>query len=84
MYKKKHYGVALTITTIDGKEYRFKSNDFRNENSADWLHHMSQIKDHYPERMITCDSDHIELLIEDRNFNESELALLNQLFNMEP
>jgi hypothetical protein len=83
-YRNKHYGVAMTVTTVDGSEYRFKSRGFRNEDSLNWMHHMLQIKATYPESMVICDTDYIELLIKDRDYNEKELALLYQLFNMEP
>ena len=45
---------------------------------------MLQIKDLYPENMITCDADGIERLIEQRQLDETQQELLYKLFNLEP
>ena len=44
---------------------------------------MLQIKNQYPDSMITYDTKRIDQLIAYKNFNDTETAQLYKLFNLE-
>ena len=74
----------MTITTTDNQEYYFRSNYFKNDGDEKWIDYMQQIKDLYPEEMITCHTDGIETFIIYKQLDENEQTRLYKLFNQEP
>ena len=76
--------VSMTITTTDNQEFYFRSTRFANDGDTDWIDYMQQIKDLYPEEMITCHTDGVEAFILHKQLNENDQARLYKLFNQEP
>ena len=82
--RPKSFYVTMTITTTDNREYHFRSYCFCKDTDTNWIEYMLQIKDLYPENMITCDADGIERLIEQKQLDETQQELLYKLFHLEP
>jgi hypothetical protein len=76
--------VSMTITTTDNQEFYIRSTRFSNDGYTDWIDYMQQIKDLYPEEMITCHTDGIEAFILHKQLDENDQARLYKLFNLEP
>ena len=82
MRHKRAYYVAMELTTINDETYYFRSYLF-NQTDQSWLIQMLQIKNQYPDSIITYDTKRIDQLIAYKNFNDTETAQLYKLFNLE-
>ena len=82
MRHKRAYYVAMELTTINDETYYFRSYLF-DQTDQSWLIQMLQIKNQFPDSIITYDTKRIDQLIAYKNFNDTETAQLYKLFNLE-
>lgn len=81
---KKHWGVRITLTTDNGKEYIFCHSDFRDNTAADiryWLSAMLQVKNRYdPSIIIYSGIENLEKVVADKKLTDAETQILYQIF----
>ena len=85
--KTRHWGVAVTLTTDDGREYTFLSTEFRYDKDAEapfWLTAMTALKRRYSPQIITYSGqEDLDRVLSNHYDTEANRQLLYRLFEQE-